>query len=180
MRRGAGSRRAGRDGAVGGRYDLRPGRAPRRRGRLGRGLLVLGAAALLAGCAIPRWPADAPMTSPWGLRFLGIRPDLHRGVDLAVPAGTPVRAMAGGRVRFAGTQGSYGTVVWIDHGGSVLTVYAHLSELRVRTGEAVEGRQVVGLSGASGNATRPHLHFEIWRWGRSVDPVPLLGGRPGS
>lgn len=118
------------------------------------------------------------MTSPFGLRLRGIRPDLHRGVDIAVPVGTPVHAMAAGRVRFAGVQRGYGTVVWLDHGGSVLTVYAHLSALRVRAGEAVRGGQVIGLSGASGDATAPHLHFEIWRWGRQVDPVPLLGGFP--
>ena len=86
--------------------------------------------------------------------------------------------MAGGRIRFAGVQGAYGNVIWIDHGGEVLTVYAHLSEIRVRTGDAVEPGFVIGLSGASGNASGPHLHFEIWRWGRQVDPAPLLGGRP--
>jgi murein DD-endopeptidase MepM/ murein hydrolase activator NlpD len=88
--------------------------------------------------------------------------------------------MAPGRVRFAGTMSGYGTVVWIDHGGEVLSVYAHLSEVRVRTGEVVEARQVVALSGATGRVTAPHLHFEIWRWGRQADPVPLLGGPPNS
>lgn len=87
--------------------------------------------------------------------------------------------MAPGTVRFAGTQRGYGTVVWLDHGGQVLSLYAHLSTLRVRAGEGVAAGQVIGLSGASGDATAPHLHFEIWRWGREVDPVPLLGGRPG-
>ena len=134
---------------------------------------------LLGACAIPRWPVEAPVTSPFGVRFEGLRPGLHRGVDLAVPAGTPVRSMARGRVRFAGTMAGYGRVVWVDHGGSVLTVYAHLSEVRVRAGQPVEGREVLGLSGASGNAAAPHLHFEIWRWGRQQDPVRLLGGFPG-
>jgi murein DD-endopeptidase MepM/ murein hydrolase activator NlpD len=86
--------------------------------------------------------------------------------------------MSGGRVRFAGIQGDYGNVVWIDHGGAVLTVYAHLSDLQVETGASVEPGQQIGLSGASGNASGAHLHFELWRWGRQVDPVPLLGGRP--
>lgn len=134
---------------------------------------------LLGGCALPRWPVDAPLTSPFGLRMRGIVPSIHRGVDLAAPTGTEVRAMTAGRVRYAGVMRGYGTVVWIDHGGAVLTVYAHLSELRVREGETVSARQVVGLSGASGEVTAPHLHFEVWRWGREVDPVPLLGGRPG-
>jgi murein DD-endopeptidase MepM/ murein hydrolase activator NlpD len=143
-----------------------------------RGWLIAAAALIATGCAIPRWPVDAPLTSPFGLRARGIRPDLHRGVDLAVPEGTPVRTMAPGRVRFAGTQTGYGTVVWVDHGSSVLTVYAHLSELRVKTGDRLGGRDILGLSGSTGDATAPHLHFEVWRWGREVDPVPLLGGRP--
>jgi len=87
--------------------------------------------------------------------------------------------MTGGRVRFAGSQAGYGQVVWLDHGGGTLTVYAHLSAIRVRVGEGVRGGQVIGLSGQSGRASGPHLHFEIWRWGREVDPVPLLGGFPG-
>ena len=90
--------------------------------------------------------------------------------------------MAPGSVRYAGPMVGYGSVVWMDHGGGVLTVYAHLSEMRVRTGDVVEGHEVVGLSGATGEASGPHLHFELWRWGREQDPVPLLGGppRPGS
>ncbi|MDP2957550.1 MAG: M23 family metallopeptidase [Longimicrobiales bacterium] len=141
--------------------------------------LVAWLALSTAGCAIPRWPVDAPLTSPFGLRMRGIRPDLHRGVDLGVAGGTPVKAMAPGRVRFAGVQSGFGNVVWLDHGGAVLTVYAHLSRVGVRTGGAVRGGEVIGLSGSSGDVTAPHLHFEIWRWGREVDPVPLLGGRPG-
>jgi murein DD-endopeptidase MepM/ murein hydrolase activator NlpD len=108
----------------------------------------------------------------------GIVPDLHRGVDIGVPTGTEVRAMAPGLVRFAGIQRGFGNVVWIDHGGAVLTVYAHLAAIRVTTGEAVGGGHVLGLSGASGDAAAPHLHFEVWRWGRETDPVPLLGGFP--
>ena len=131
------------------------------------------------GCTLPRWPVDAPITSPFGLRIRGILPSVHRGVDLSVPTGTEVRAMADGRVRFAGTMRGFGTVVWIDHGGAVVSVYAHLSALRVQTGQVVDGRQVIGLSGATGDVTSPHLHFEVWRWGREVDPVPLLGGFPG-
>jgi murein DD-endopeptidase MepM/ murein hydrolase activator NlpD len=73
----------------------------------------------------------------------------------------------------------YGTVIWIDHPGEIMTVYAHLSSTRVREGEEVRGRQIIGLSGRSGNATGAHLHFEVWRHGREVDPVAFLGGRPG-
>jgi len=132
-----------------------------------------------AGCGLPRWPVDAPITSPFGFRLRGLLPELHRGVDLAVPEGTPVKAMAAGTVRFAGSQRGYGNVVWLDHGGSVLSVYAHLSAIRVQAGAAVRGGDIIGLSGSTGDATAPHLHFEVWRWGREKDPVPLLGGRPG-
>lgn len=131
-----------------------------------------------AACSIPRWPVEGALTSPFGLRWSGLLPDLHRGVDIDVPTGTEVRAMAPGRVRFAGEMSGYGTVVWVDHGGEVLSLYAHLSALRVRAGDVVGGDTVLGLSGASGNASGPHLHFEVWRWGRERDPVPLLGGRP--
>jgi murein DD-endopeptidase MepM/ murein hydrolase activator NlpD len=135
-------------------------------------------ACLALACAVPRWPVQGPVSSDFGLRFEGVLPSLHRGVDIAVPTGTPVRAMARATVRFAGVQDGYGNVIWLDHGGEVLSVYAHLSELRVAAGEAVDRDAVIGLSGATGNATAPHLHFEIWRWGREQDPVPLLGGFP--
>lgn len=118
------------------------------------------------------------MTSAFGVRWRSALPEVHRGVDIAVPVGTPVRAMAGGVIRYAGVQGAYGNVVWIDHGGGVLTLYAHLSTLDVRTGQRIGAHQAIGRSGASGNATGAHLHFEVWRWGRQVDPVPLLGGHP--
>lgn len=139
-------------------------------------VLLLALAA--AGCAIPRWPAEGPVTSVYGIRWRGVLPEVHRGVDIALPEGTPVRSMAPGRVRFAGTQGDYGNVVWVDHGGTVLAVYAHLSRVDVAMGQAVGPGQVLGLSGQSGNASGPHLHFEVWRWGRQVDPVPLLGRFP--
>ena len=87
--------------------------------------------------------------------------------------------MKRGQVRFAGSMAGYGQVIWLDHPGDVITVYAHLSSLRVEEGEAVDGGQIIALSGRTGNATGPHLHFEIWRHGREVDPVPLLGGFPG-
>lgn len=144
-----------------------------------RGALALVGLIALSGCAIPRWPVEGPMTSAFGIRWRGVLPGIHRGVDIAVDEGTPVRAMSPAGVRFAGTMAGYGQVVWLDHGGQVLSVYAHLSRIDVRTGERVEGRQVIGLSGSSGDVTGAHLHFEIWRWGRQADPVPLLGGRPG-
>lgn len=145
-----------------------------------RGRVTLAAVLVLigSGCGLPRWPVDARMTSDFGLRLRGLRPDVHRGVDLDVPTGTDVHAMADARVRFAGVMSGFGNVVWLDHGGSILSVYAHLSTIRVRQGDTVQRGQILGLSGATGDATAPHLHFEVWRWGHEVDPVPLLGGMP--
>jgi len=136
--------------------------------------LTLGVAA----CALPRWPVEAPISSGFGLRFDGLRPELHRGVDIPVPTGTRVLAMADGRVRFAGVMRGFGNVVWIDHPSGILTLYAHLSDIRVAEGERVSTGDLVGLSGATGDVTAPHLHFEVWRWGHPVDPIPILGGRP--
>ena len=144
------------------------------RARAGGLILVLAA----AGCALPRWPVEGPMTSAFGVRWSGLLPGIHRGVDIGVPEGTEVHTMAPGRVRFAGTMAGYGNVVWMDHGGAVLTIYAHLSRLMVQTGDVVGSRAVIGLSGATGEATGPHLHFEVWRWGGERDPVQLLGRRP--
>ena len=127
------------------------------------------------GCQTPQWPLNGPIRSPFGVRAGGIVGELHRGVDIAVPVGTRVRPILSGQVRFAGTMQGYGNVVWVDHGPDVLSLYAHLSEISVRPGERITKATVIGLSGATGNATGPHLHFEVWRWGREVDPVQFLG-----
>ena len=138
-------------------------------------LVVLLLAVASSACSIPRWPVDAPVTSPYGLRFFGLRPDFHYGVDLGVPEGTPVAAMRSGTVAFAGDMRGYGTVIILEHTPNLRTVYAHLSELNVRTGERVKGRQIIGKSGRSGNVTGAHLHFEIIRFGRQEDPFEWLG-----
>lgn len=143
-----------------------------------RTLAALGLLVLVSGCSVPRWPVEGTLTSPFGVRRSGLDFGVHRGVDIAVPTGTPVRAMSGGRVAYAGTMRGYGRVVIIDHGGRVRTIYAHLSEIRVQRGQELRGRPVIGLSGSSGRATGPHLHFEIIRGRSAEDPVPLLGGFP--
>jgi murein DD-endopeptidase MepM/ murein hydrolase activator NlpD len=144
-----------------------------------RRVVVMTAVCLLAGaCSIPRWPVSGVMTSPYGLRMRAGSPGLHHGVDIAAPEGTPVHAMRAGRVEHAGAWGGYGLSVLISHGPNVRTLYAHLSRIDVREGERVRGGQRIGAVGRTGNATGPHLHFEVWRWGRPDDPVPLLGGFP--
>ncbi|HEX6134896.1 MAG TPA: M23 family metallopeptidase [Longimicrobiales bacterium] len=139
--------------------------------------VILGAV-VCSACSIPRWPVAGEMTSGYGVRLRGWSPDLHEGVDVSAPEGTSVRAMKAGRVEHAGPWGGYGLAVLIAHGSNVRTLYAHLSRIDVSEGERVGGGQQIGAVGSTGNATGAHLHFEVWRWGRAEDPVPLLGGFP--
>lgn len=134
--------------------------------------------AFLSACAIPRWPVEGSISSPYGVRLRGLRPEIHRGVDIPLAVGTPVRAMGPGRVYEAGQLRGYGIAVVIDHGRGIYSIYAHLSEATVRRGQEVGGGQVIGRSGASGDVTGPHLHFEVWRAGQPEDPVAFLGGPP--
>lgn len=143
-----------------------------------RCLVVFLAALASISCQTPQWPVEGALSSPYGIRMSGVVGDLHRGVDIAAPIGTPVRPVLGGRVRFTGTMSGYGRVIWIDHPDDVITVYAHLSEIAVEAGQQVSKTTVIGRTGQSGHATGPHLHLEVWRWGREVDPVTMLG-RPG-
>lgn len=132
------------------------------------------AAVLLTGCQTPQWPVEGGLKSPFGVRSQG-GADLHRGVDLVADVGTPVRPILGGRVRFTGTMDGYGNVIWVDHGPDLLSVYAHLSEIAVEPLQEVSKSTVIGRTGSSGNVTGPHLHLEVWRWGREVDPVQFMG-----
>ena len=132
----------------------------------------------LAGCAIPRWPIRDSVTSPFGIRWDGVLPGVHRGVDIRAEEGTPVRTMGAGRVRFTGWMNGYGNVVWIDHAGGVLSVYAHLSNIDVAAGRPIGAGELVGASGSTGTVSGPHLHFEVWKRGRQIDPVRYLGGFP--
>jgi murein DD-endopeptidase MepM/ murein hydrolase activator NlpD len=141
-------------------------------------LLAASVSCAASGCALPRWPIESTVTSPFGLRWDGLLPSVHRGVDLRAPEGTPVRAMAAGRVRFAGWMDGYGNVVWIDHPGKLISVYAHLSDIDVLVGRPVDRGAQIGISGSTGTTSGPHLHFEVWKNGRQVDPVAFLGGLP--
>jgi len=96
---------------------------------------------------------------------------LHTGIDFAAPYGTPVRSAAGGRVIFTGWRGGYGNAVVVDHGGSLATLYAHLSRISVRTGGRLAPSQSIGNVGSTGFSTGPHLHFEVRVNGTPVDPL---------
>ena len=96
---------------------------------------------------------------------------MHRGVDLSAPKGTPVHATADGVVVSAGRSGAFGRMVEIDHGNGWRTRFAHLRRIRVDEGDSVRRGRVIGTIGKSGNATGYHLHYEVLRNGRHVDPV---------
>jgi murein DD-endopeptidase MepM/ murein hydrolase activator NlpD len=99
----------------------------------------------------------------------------HAGIDIAVPAGTYVRASGGGVVADVGVNTSYGRYVRIEHGDDLSTLYGHNAWTFVSQGDSVEALEVIALSGSTGQSTGPHLHFEARRDGRMVDPLELVG-----
>lgn len=98
----------------------------------------------------------------------------HDGVDFSAPAGTAVRAVAGGRVVRAGPNGGYGNFVEIDHGNGVVVGYAHLQDFDVQVGDTVAPGQSFARVGSTGNSTGPHLHLRARRNGQSMDPAELF------
>ena len=115
------------------------------------------------------------LTSGFKMRFHPILKTMraHLGVDYGAPTGTPVRSVGDGVVEYAGTQGGYGNVVFVNHGKLHTTVYAHLSRIDVRKGQSVNQGQNLGAVGATGWATGPHLHFEFRVNGLHRDPLTL-------
>lgn len=99
----------------------------------------------------------------------------HRGLDIAVPTGSYVRASRAGRVAEAGRDSVYGLYVRVEHGGGLATLYGHNDWLFVVPGDSVERDEVIALSGNSGRSTAPHLHFEIREEDELVDPERVLG-----
>ncbi len=123
-----------------------------------------------------RVPVDAPVSDVFGTRrvFNGKVQSMHQGLDYAVPSGTPVAALNAGTVLLASPLYFEGNCVVLDHGQGLLTLYLHLSEIRVKQGEQVKRGQEIGLSGGSGRATGPHLHLAV-RWqGVYLNPATLL------
>jgi len=134
----------------------------------------------------PRWrtpflpPVEEYRPTNFGARRVinGDRRMPHSAVDIRLPAGTPVRAIADGRVAFAGEQFFGGRSVVIDHGGGVFSVYYHLKEFSVVEGKEISRGDRIGSVGATGRATGPHLHFGVRVPGGRVDPT-LLFALPG-
>jgi murein DD-endopeptidase MepM/ murein hydrolase activator NlpD len=171
-------------------------------GPLARCAVVGGVAAVFAGslmlqpafashAALPA-PVAEPATLEWRMpleharvsSFFGVvsplRPKGHAGIDFMAKTGTPILAGADGIVTASTDlyegQAKYGKVILVAHGGKTSSLYAHLDERIVAVGDAVKAGQVIGRSGATGKVTGPHLHFEIRKEGRVVDPETVLAG----
>jgi len=167
-------------GPVDGRFGPRVAGALRRfqrsaglrpSGVAGRRTLVALTAPLLRSPIPLVWPVLAPVGDRFGPRGRAF----HAGIDLLAPRGTPVLAAGPGTVTWAGRRaGGWGRLVVVRHPDGVRTLYAHLASIAVRVGEEVSGGAILGRVGASGDATGPHLHFEVRVRGAAIDPLGAL------
>ncbi|HEX6753709.1 MAG TPA: peptidoglycan DD-metalloendopeptidase family protein [Solirubrobacterales bacterium] len=118
------------------------------------------------------WPVDGPVVSTFGMRW----GRMHEGIDIAVPAGTPIRAAAAGSVVLVQSDaesGGYGNFTCLDHGGGLQTCYAHQSSFAVTSGSVSQG-DVIGYVGCTGHCFGDHLHFEVRVGGGPTDPLGYL------
>lgn len=111
-------------------------------------------------------PTRGRISSRYGMR----NGRMHRGLDIAARTGTAIKAADGGKVVFTGRKGAYGNLVEIDHGNGYVTRYAHCSTINVRSGDRVYKGQVIAGVGNTGRSTGPHLHFEVLKNGRNLNP----------
>jgi murein DD-endopeptidase MepM/ murein hydrolase activator NlpD len=141
---------------------------------LGSGLPgVVGASASSYTKSQPTfWPVVGEISQDFSYSREG-----HKGIDIAVQAGTPVRAAGDGSVEFAGLDGVFGQMVIVNHGAGISSLYGHNATLAVTRGEEVLRGSVIAYSGTSGRSTAPHLHFEISRYGKQVNPLTFLSER---
>ncbi|MFA5880189.1 MAG: M23 family metallopeptidase [Candidatus Margulisiibacteriota bacterium] len=118
------------------------------------------------------WPVHGPIRSGFGLRA---HPrEFHRGLDIGGSIGTPIKAAANGRVKFAGWYSGYGLTIIIDHGHGYQTLYAHLSRINVKKGQMVQKENRIGALGSTGFTTGPHLHYEVHQFGVAIQPNKFL------
>ncbi|KAH9574942.1 hypothetical protein CY35_01G086100 [Sphagnum magellanicum] len=126
---------------------------------------------------LPKWqpePFGVPCQGGWLSSLYGWKDGrwyFHNGIDIALEQGTEVIASTSGRATWSGWKGGYGKTVCLDHGNGFITLYAHCYDLLVQTGQFVRKSQVIALSGSTGHSTGPHLHFEIHKDGKTVDPL---------
>jgi murein DD-endopeptidase MepM/ murein hydrolase activator NlpD len=123
---------------------------------------------LLRAGSLSRGYSSRPVRHP----ILGI-PTAHWGVDFAAPHGTPVYTAAPGRVVYTGWRGGFGRTIEIAHGVQWITRYAHLSSINVSLNDSVQPGRRIGLVGSTGLSTGPHLHYEIFYNGATVDPLAV-------
>jgi murein DD-endopeptidase MepM/ murein hydrolase activator NlpD len=98
---------------------------------------------------------------------------MHSGVDFGAAWGSPIFAVSEGIVAFAGRHGGHGNYVKLDHGGGLGTGYGHMSRIAVSSGQHVQAGQVIGYVGSTGLSTGPHLHYEVYQSGRTVNPLSV-------
>ena len=120
-------------------------------------------------------PVAGRITSGFGMRFHPVLhyARMHSGVDFGAAWGTPIYAVSDGMVSYAGRHGGHGNYVRLDHGGGLATGYAHMSRFAVAYGTRVQSGQVIGYVGSTGLSTGPHLHYEVYRDGRTVNPLSV-------
>jgi murein DD-endopeptidase MepM/ murein hydrolase activator NlpD len=116
------------------------------------------------------WPTEGPATSEFGERS----GRMHKGLDIGADTGAPIVAARAGRVVFNGWKGGYGYTIDIDHGGGVVTRYAHQSATHASRGQTVREGTLIGRVGMTGSATGPHLHFEVRVHDHPQDPRRVL------
>ncbi len=128
-------------------------------------------------------PSGWPVNGGWVSSHFGMRADpftgarsVHKGVDIASPLGSIIKAMGDGVITFTGAKRGYGKLVQINHGQGYVTRYAHILESLVKVGDRVVKGQSIAKVGTSGRSTGPHLHFEVMRDRRQVDPIGYLKG----
>ena len=121
-------------------------------------------------------PLQGRLSTPFGVkRFINKQPrNPHSGIDIAAPAGTPVKATAAGVVSLTAEHFFAGKSVYIDHGCDTFSMYFHLDTIAVQDGQAVARGDIIGRVGASGRATGPHLHWGMRMYGTPIDPFSLL------
>lgn len=121
-----------------------------------------------------RWPVRGRVISAFGVKPGGERND---GINIEVPEGTPIKAAEGGQVIYAGNElKGFGNLVLVKHPNGFVSAYAHASEVLVQRGDSILRGQTIAKVGATGNVSRPQLHFEIRNGNRPVDPLPYLSG----
>jgi murein DD-endopeptidase MepM/ murein hydrolase activator NlpD len=131
------------------------------------------------GLSPPRhWPLDQRGIITRGQVGPGPRDETHSGLDIAVPIGTPIRAAGGGVVSELGEDAEYGLFVILNHPEQYRSLYGHASRLLVSEGDTVAAGQVIALAGSTGRSTGPHLHFEIRRGTRAIDPRTVVREAP--